>query len=562
MSAEDVHAQLQAAQKEIAELNQKLEEARQFIQANQSQQNYLDSGLISSESVIKNPAVMFEILVENSPDTVMIINQDGKILFCNHSLEENKVEDILGQFACDYFPEPTQVRFRRALTNVIEKGEHDIFEHQLSQGNWWLTRVIPVEKSEAREGSTAAAILVSTDITDHKRSELERRQFREKMQQTQKLESLGVLAGGIAHDFNNLLVGVLGHAELALDALPSTDPARIEIDQIQAASMRAADLCKQLLAYSGKGRFVVKSIDLGELVEDMVHLLEVSVSKKVVLTCHFEENLPPVEVDINQLRQVVMNLVTNASEAIGDRSGVIAVRTGMMEASHEYLSEIYLDDNLPEGFYVFLEVSDTGCGMDTETQSKIFDPFFTTKFTGRGLGLAAVLGIMRGHKGVFKVYSEIEKGTTVKILLPFSSNPAEILDSPKNETRGHWQGKGTILVVDDEETVRSVFKHHLSYHGFHVFTANDGREALEIFKENQDLIDVIILDLTMPHMGGEDAFRQLRMIDPDVKVLLTSGYNEQEITGRFSGKGLAGFVQKPYKKADLMDLLREVLGLE
>ncbi len=325
-----------------------------------------------------------------------------------------------------------------------------------------------------------------SDITARKRTEEERQALERKMQQAQKLESLGVLAGGIAHDFNNLLVAILGNADLALDELPSKSPARSNIQEIERASKRAAELAKQMLAYSGKGRFVVEPIDAGELVEEMAHLLAVSISKKTVLEFNFAENLPAFDGDMTQIRQVIMNLITNASEAIGDEGGTIVLTTGAMECGRDCLNEINevlgsgLDKPLPEGVYVYFEVSDTGCGADAETVEKIFDPFFTTKFTGRGLGMSAVLGIVRGHRGGIKIRSEVGQGTTFTVLFPANEQDAEGVGK-RNVTEADengWRGSGTILVVDDEETVCSVAEQMLDRFGFSVLTAVDGSEAL------------------------------------------------------------------------------------
>ena len=372
----------------------------------------------------------------------------------------------------------------------------------------------------------------------------------------QKLESLGVLAGGIAHDFNNILTAIIGNADLALMRINKASPAVENLHRIEQSAARAADLAKQMLAYSGKGKFVVENLDLNVLLEEMLHMLDVSISKKAILRLNPYTPLPLVEADATQMRQIIMNLVINASEAIGDKSGVIAITTGCMDCDRGYLKNVWLDENIHEGLYVYLEITDTGCGMDKETLSRIFDPFFTTKFTGRGLGMAAVLGIVRGHKGAIKVYSEPNKGTSFKILLPASGKPAELFNH--DNLLDNWQGSGTVLLVDDEETVRGIGAEMLKELGFSTITANDGREAVEIFKATPD-ITLVILDLTMPHLDGEQCFRELRQLKPDIKVIMSSGYNEQEITQRFVGKGLAGFIQKPYKLSILKLEIQKVL---
>jgi len=388
-------------------------------------------------------------------------------------------------------------------------------------------------------------------------AEAERERIEGRLQETQKLESLGVLAGGIAHDFNNLLTSILGNASLARLDLPPHSPAEHCLEQIERTSLRAADLCKQMLAYAGKGRLVVQPLDLTRLVQDTAHLLQVSISKKAVLKFDLAAGLPPVLADASQLRQIVMNLVINASEAIGDRSGVIALHTGLVRADRRYLADTQLAHSLPEGDYVFLEVSDTGCGMTPELKARIFEPFFTTKFTGRGLGLAAVLGIVRGHRGALRVYSEPGKGSTFKLLLPMAPGAAVELPVPSPLADG-WRGSGRILLADDEETVRAVVARVLENLGFTVTLAADGREAAQLFEREPDAFTLVVMDLTMPHLDGAEAFARMRRVRPDVRVVLMSGFSEHDATITFAGKGLAGFLQKPFELGQLRDKIRAV----
>jgi CheY-like chemotaxis protein len=318
-------------------------------------------------------------------------------------------------------------------------------------------------------------------------------------------------------------------------------------------------LTKQLLAYSGKGKFVIQPINLARLVQEMSHLLGVSVSKKVSFITKLQDDLPAIEADAVQMQQVVMNLITNASEAIGDQAGRITVRTGCAHVNRDYLADTYFDEDLPEGEYVFLEVSDTGCGIDAETKRRIFDPFFTTKFTGRGLGLAAVLGIVRGHHGAINLYSEVGHGTTFKVLLPSSEKKVSQDRMGEMERNRNWRGAGIILVIDDEEGVRIVAKSALEKAGFTILTAQDGREGLQIFHRRAGEIAAVLLDMTMPHMSGDEVYRELVRARPDVPVILSSGYNEQDATSLFVGKGLAGFIQKPYQPMALIDKVRRTL---
>ena len=397
------------------------------------------------------------------------------------------------------------------------------------------------------------------DITERKSAQENARRVEKKLQEGQKLESLGVLAGGIAHDFNNLLTGVLGTASLARMDVSATSPMLPYLDDIEESASRAADLCKQMLAYAGKGRFVIQELDLGVLIAETIQLLQASIGKGVVLKLNLTKGLPAVSGDATQLRQIVMNLVINASEAIGQRSGTVTISTSLLHADAASFETSPAAPELPEGDYVCLDVGDDGSGMTAETLAKIFDPFFTTKFTGRGLGLAALLGIVRGHRGTLRVSSEPGKGTVFSILLPCSAGPAAAPPAQEMES-GSWRGSGTVLLVDDELTVRVTTGRMLESIGFTVLTANDGREGVERFRAGGADIRAVLLDLTMPHLDGEAAFRELRELRPDVRVLLMSGYNEQEATSRFIGKGLAGFLQKPFKVETLRARLKEILA--
>jgi signal transduction histidine kinase len=419
-----------------------------------------------------------------------------------------------------------------------------------------LANAVPLQDEHGR---CRGCVATFQDITAHMETEQRRRDLDRKLLDTQKLESLGVLAGGIAHDFNNLLTGILGNASLARMELPPSSPLLVFIQQIEQASRRAAELCQQMLAYSGKGRFVVQPINLNELVENTTHLLNISISKNCVLRLNLAATLPTIVVDTTQVRQIIMNLVINAAEAIGERSGIIAVSTGVVRIDEHYLATLVHPGEVTPGDYVFLEVSDNGSGMDAETLRKIFDPFFTTKFTGRGLGLAAVLGIVRGHKGALKVYSEPGRGTTFKLLLPCAQDADPIASSHRQEGDMAWRGRGTVLVVDDEETVRAISARMLDALGLTTVQAADGREAVEKYRQEPARYSLVLLDLTMPHMDGEETFRQLRHLNPSVKVILMSGFNQQEAVSRFTGKGLAGFVQKPFEVGGILAAVRQVL---
>jgi signal transduction histidine kinase/DNA-binding NarL/FixJ family response regulator len=376
----------------------------------------------------------------------------------------------------------------------------------------------------------------------------------------QKMESIGVLAGGIAHDFNNLLMAILGHASLGIGEAADGSASREHLLQIEATAQRAADLTNQLLAYAGKGKFVIEQVNLSGLVEEMGHLLHTAISRKAVLRYSLARNLPAVEGDPTQLRQVVMNLITNASEALCGEAGEISLTTGVMDADQRLLRETCLENSLQPGSCVFLEVADSGCGMDEDTRQKIFDPFFSTKFAGRGLGLASVLGCVRGHHGAISVTSAPGAGTKFRILLPPLRAPAPepAARTPKPEVQ--WKGAGTILLVDDEDLVRSVARLMLQRLGFEVLTANDGREAVDVFRARHADVAAVVLDMTMPNMDGNEALAELRKIRPNVRVLLTSGFTAEDVASDLTRNGTTSFLQKPFNSAMLAEKLKALLA--
>ncbi len=513
----------------------------------------------------------FSILFHQAPVGYLVLNEVGLIDEANETfcrmVGRNRNQLLGNPFAECMEGDDRNVflsRYRAFFKNPIRKSLEALIRcgpgtafHAHMEGT-----IINASLGRPQRGGQPMLLLAITDISERKRAEERRLQLERQMQQTQKLESLGVLAGGIAHDFNNLLTIILGNTSLALDELPSLSPASETLLTIEKTSLRAAELCRQILAYSGKGRFVIDDIRLGDLVGDMFSLLQSSISKKITLNLNLKEPLPPLRGDPSQIRQVIINLVTNASEAIGDRSGVITVSTGLMQCSREYLCEAYLYENLAEGLYVWLEISDTGSGMDPDTQRRIFEPFFTTKFTGRGLGLSAVLGIVRGHKGALKVYSKPGKGTTFKVLFPAvleGKPPADQGGAPK-AGGWDWKGAGAILLVDDEESVRTLGTRMLERIGLRVLTAADGQEALDIYRNQRHEIALVLLDLTMPHMDGEETLHELRRIDAKVRVVISSGYTESEIAPQFADKPLFGFLQKPYTLSALTQCLHDALG--
>jgi PAS domain S-box-containing protein len=512
-----------------------------------------------SEEALRQNERRYRRLFEFAPIGILITAPDGHIIDINPALCEMlqyTVEELRNRPVADLAQNSEVIpeNIRRILMG--ETMQHEVIDCRRDG------QLVSLELRETRldlPDGRPGILTIAIDVTEKRRLDAERLGLENRIQQTQKLESLGVLAGGIAHDFNNLLTGMLGYSTLAKTQLIPESPVRQMLTQIETAAQRAAELCNQMLAYSGRGRFVIQPVDLSALVEEMLQMLEVSISKKAILRLNMARHLPMVEADATQLRQVIMNLITNASDAIGERSGVIVLSTGLLQVDRHYLlGATIADGELEEGVYIYLEVSDTGCGMDEATRRRIFDPFYTTKFMGRGLGLAAVLGIVRSHMGVIKVYSEPGRGSTFKVMFPASIKNA-LERETKTESSMQWRGAGRILVIDDEETVRVLTRQLLELTGFTVMTAMDGREGVDLFAAENGEFDLVLLDLTMPHLGGEEAFREMRRIDPQVRVLLTSGYSEHDVINLFAGKGLAGFIQKPFKSSDLIAKVRSIL---
>jgi CheY-like chemotaxis protein len=374
----------------------------------------------------------------------------------------------------------------------------------------------------------------------------------------QRLESLASLAGGVAHDFNNLLVAVLGNAQLARTTLPEGHAAREELGQIEIAAQRASELSRQMLAYSGKGGLRAECLDLSAVALEMAGLLRASLAPGVTLAIEAQVDLPGVTADPIQIRQVLLNLLTNASEAI-QGSGRVVLRTGTLEATREDLAATYVDDDLPAGLYVFVDVSDDGAGMDGATRRRLFDPFFTTKFPGRGLGLAACLGIVRAHRGAVGVESELGRGARFRVLLPASAE-GSVPAKPAAPERRERRGSGHILVVDDEASVRRTAQRMLEHGGYRVTTAAHGGEAVEIFAQDPGRFAAVVLDLTMPVMGGVETLQRLRALASDVPVILCSGYTEEQMREQFGKPGHAAVVEKPFTMDSLLAAVQSVLG--
>jgi PAS domain S-box-containing protein len=453
-------------------------------------------------------------------------------------------EELLGKRLQELVPSAVSGRERAELQRAATENTPVQFEHYHPPLDAWFE----VSACPSRDG---IAIFLR-DVSERKR-------FQERFQQTQKLESLGLLAGGIAHDFNNLLTGIIGNTSIVLDDLPPGSPMRASLQDVANAAERASALTQQLLAYAGKGRFVVEPLDLSELVRETGNLIKTSIPMTVELRLQLAPDLPAIEGDASQIQQLVMNLVLNGAEAIDEgQTGVVVVTTGIQMVNEAYIQQTLSGDEITPGTYVMLDVSDTGCGMSEATVARIFDPFFTTKFAGRGLGLAAATGIVRGHKGVLKVHSVPGKGSSFRVLFPASEG--QPISGRADFHEEDLKGTGTILVIDDEEIVRRAAKSALEHYGYTVIVAESGKEGLERLAKLDYAVALVVLDMTMPVMSGEETLQHLRAVRPDLPVILSSGFNEVEATRTLTGKGLAGFLQKPYSASRLAEQIKIALS--
>jgi signal transduction histidine kinase/CheY-like chemotaxis protein len=451
-----------------------------------------------------------------------------------------------------------EVRFAAEVAGLMSHGlmnrEKDRAEKALSKAHEELEERVRLRTEELFKRNKQ----LNLEIEERKKLEEEREKLEAQVRQAQKLECLGVMAGGIAHDFNNILMAILGNAELAKFETDPSSPVFGYVQDIEKAAARAATLSRQMLAYSGRGNSQIQPIDLNAMVREIVGMLEVSVSKKVTFIYNLEESLKTLDGDSAQIGQIVMNLVINAAEAIGEEAGVITLQSGTIWCDSGMLVSMWMHDKLPEGEYVYLDVQDTGAGMDPGTLSRIFDPFFTTKFTGRGLGLAAVLGIVRAHRGLIDVCSEKGCGTTFRVLFPVGKMAAKKTTSSHVAAESAPQG-GLILLVDDEEAVRSLGLKFIERMGYKAIVASDGLDAIVKFRERQGEIRCVLLDLMMPKYDGHETLVELRKLNSEVKVIMCSGYTEEDVSTRFADWKVAGFIEKPYSYETLSAQLDSVL---
>jgi PAS domain S-box-containing protein len=517
---------------------------------------------IEAEQRLRHSEERFRVLAETTHEMVTELDSKGRALYVSANSKEllgYAAEELLGKVLFEFLDEADYERGVASFVDLskspgVVKNQTYRVRHRDGSLLWIEGGGVNYRTADGE----MRLVTVSRDVTQARAAEAERQRLEQRMQQAQKLESLGVLAGGIAHDFNNLLTPILGEASLALMDLPDDSPMRERMERIVRATQRTAQLTRQMLAYAGTESLQVEPLDVTLILREMSKLIESAATRKAVLEYDLSHDLPLIEADAAQLSQVALNLVSNASDSLGEGTGRITLRTGALKADRALLTRAFAHNDLPEGTYVYLEVSDTGCGMDPSTRARVFDPFFSTKFTGRGLGLAAVLGIVRAHRGAIEIDSAPGLGTRVRILFPRCETPA-LRGIPSAAADDPWRGSGNVLVVDDDEGVRDLADDTLTRAGFRVLSASDGASAVEIFRAHADSIRAVLLDRTMPGMGGEETFERITEIRPDVAIVLVSGYSQKRASNSFDSQRLAGFLHKPFLPSTLVRVLREAL---
>ena len=514
--------------------------------------------LLETRTAIKQESQDILRILENAYTEFYLFDAETmKFLIANRRSRQNSgysLAELRELTPLDLAPNESLQKQTEILKPLIDGSQQTVLfetQHQRKDGT-----VFPVGIHLQRATYLNRPVYVGfvLDISQRLFDEQEKQLLQSQVLHSQKLDSLANLAGGMVHDFNNLLTGAIGNAELALRKLDPNSLEHTYVNTVMVTALQGADICKQLMAYTGKGQFVVRPIDLSAATNNLLPLIRSSVSKRITIDTHLNTDLPTINGDEQQLNQIVMNLCINASEAIGDREGVITISTQEINCDRDFLNSSFLDQPLPGGRYICLEVRDTGCGIEVEAIPQVFDPFYSTKFTGRGMGLAALLGIVRGHQGTVKVDSVVGQGTRFRVILPVTDQP--IANPVHSDSKTEWTGAGTALVVDDEPVVRQIAEVILESAGFTVLTAVNGQQGVEMFRDHADEISVVILDVMMPVMGGEQAYDEMQAIDDSIPIIFVSGYNDSKTANLFVGRESAGFIQKPFGLDSFIETLR------
>jgi PAS domain S-box-containing protein len=481
-----------------------------------------------AEAALRQAAREWQTAFDAINSGLALTDEHGVIVRCNSALKRMLRErNLIGRTVESLLPSAADDG-KRPFARMLRSRQREEEDLEVNSSFFHVAADPVLDES----GALTGAVYVISDLT-------ERQRFEEQIRQTQKLESIALLAGGIAHEFNNILTGVMGNASLMLQDAASDSETEQRLKDVLRSTERAAALTRQMLAYSGQGRYFIEAVDLSELIRSMSGLITSSVSRRVTLRYELSAGLPPVEADRRQLHQAILTLVQNASEAIGDAAGTVRIATGLSQTTSGHAG-------------VSIEVEDTGIGMDERVQEQMFDPFFTTKFMGRGLGLSALDGIVRAHHGDIKVRSAPGEGSTFTLTLPAARTPSDRAPALRVVT-------GAVLVVDDEEIVLRLASAVLGANGYRVLRAVNGAEAVDVFQQHQGEIALVLLDMAMPVMGGEEALARLKKIRADVPVIVSTGYDEGEARRRFRDENIREFLQKPYTARQLVERIRAAM---
>lgn len=495
------------------------------------------------------------------PDLIAIIDIHHTITRVNKAMADRcglTAEELVGRKCYEVVHGLHDAPFCCPASSLIQDGAvHNKEVEEKSLNGVFDVTVSPLTEES---GHVTAWVHVMRDITERKNAEKERQDLLQQFQQAQKLESLGVLAGGIAHDFNNILTIILGHCFMVKEGVESGITTKSHVEQIEGAASRAADLCRQMLAYAGKSPMLKAQINLWLLVDEMVKMLQSAIKKNVVIQLDLKRDVPAISGDNSQIQQVVMNLIINAAESIGDQNGSVKVVLDktIIRAAHPEID--FMGTVIPPRSYARLEVSDTGCGVDEDTKKRMFEPFFTTKLTGRGLGMSAVLGIIKSHDGALQLASSLGAGTTFKVYFPLPDQDGAVESEGEAGQLSSGLAGGTILLVDDEEALRAIGSVLLNAIGFATKTAANGREAIKIYREYGRDIDLVLLDFVMPEMGGVETYHLLRQISPALPIVFCTGYSNEIIPDDMALDEHTIFIQKPYKLDQLRGAITNLLG--
>jgi PAS domain S-box-containing protein len=511
-----------------------------------------EQALVNSERFLKT-------IIDSEPECIKLLDSECNLIMMNRAgleiIDAESLEQVKGQSMAQLVTDAYRAEFI-ALTKRVFEGTPGVLEFEAVGINgrhiWLETHAVPFCNEL---GEITSLLGITRDVTEKRRLEEERAALEQQLHQAQKMESLGVLAGGIAHDFNNILAVIMCYSSLGQQ---KPEKAAEFMPEIEKASERAAGLCRQMLAYAGKTQFVESNVDVTALVDDIIIMLKSTLPQNAAIKPYLTGDLPCIEGDASQLRQIVMNLIINASEAIGEEHGDIRVALTKTDITTGQQEKDHSGKVITPGSYLCLEVTDTGCGMDDETKQRIFEPFYTTKFVGRGLGMSAVLGIITSHKGALQLSSQPGHGTTFKVYLPVQNGENSVEPLQQNAPTA-WQGSGTILLVEDEPQLILVAKNLMKALGFSVIEATNGKEALELYRKNAAEIGLVLTDIGMPLMNGYQLIRELKRINPKLPIIVSSGFGDTDVISRIAPGDVSGVISKPYSFDQLRDVLKSVV---